>query len=264
MRAGIRAIVLFFFAASAWAQLWVNIKPGAISYAEGPVYLDEVLLRFRPDQSHEVRKGQCLRTGRGRAEMQLGLAATLWLGEQSNLRMGESTPTNIQLFVDQGSIYVEVIEKYENLKIEIRVADAIVELKEIGSYRVDCTPPRLRVNEGLAQISRNQRKVKVKPGKSAELIPLKVRGFDNNPNDSLYIWASQRSNVLYGRIKQERDALLLQLRMADLIRQRQIEDGVRREAYSRIMQDQANEAQRLMEQQRAQQPPPGSPMPAGR
>jgi hypothetical protein len=257
MRRRSMVCILFLFAASAWAQFSVNIRPGAINYAEGQVYLEEQPLRYSAEKSHEVGKNQSLRTGIGKAEIQLGLAATLWLGEQGRVRMEESTHTNIHLSVDQGSIFVDVIEKFENQRIAIRLGDAVAELKEIGSYRLDSNPPRLRVYEGLAEILQQRRKAKVKPGKSADLIPhLKVSGFDKKQNDPLHVWAGQRSHVLYGRIKKTRNALLLQQRLADLAYQRQIEDETRRESSRRMMQAQANEAARILEQQRASQPQP--------
>jgi hypothetical protein len=249
---------LFLFAASAWAQLSVNIQPGAINHAEGQVYLDETPLQFRSDKSPEVEKGQYLRTGAGKAEIQLGLVGTFWLGEQGRLRMEDSNPSDIQLFVDQGSIFVELIDKFDNQRIAIRLGDAVAELKEVGFYRLDSNPPRIRVYDGLAEILQQRKKAKVKPGKSADFIPrLKVSGFDIKQNDPWHVWAAQRSDILYGRIKKARNALLLQQRLADLARQRRSEDDLRQESIDRTRQYQYDQAvQRISEQQKAQQPPP--------
>jgi len=207
MRTTSTVIVLICFAASTWAQLTVNINPGSINYGEGQVYLDGKPLQFNPRKMQEIKKWQDLRTGAGRVEIQLGLAATMWLGEQGRLRMDEANPANVQLFVDQGPVYVEVIEKFEYLRMAIHFGDAVVELKDIGFYRFDSNPPRLSVYAGLAEILQKYRKTRVKPGKSADLADgWKVSGFNKKQNDPMYVWVGARSDLLYGRIKQERNA----------------------------------------------------------
>jgi hypothetical protein len=235
MRTTSTVILLIFFAASAWAQLTVNINPGSINYAEGQVYVDGKPLQVNPGTAAEIKKWQDLRTGTGKAEIQLGLATTLWLGEQGRLRMN-----------------VELIEKFDYLRLAFHVGDAVVELNQIGFYRIDSNPPRCRVYNGLAEIVQKRLKAKIKPGRSADLDSgLKVSHFSDMKDDPLQTWATRRSEILFREIKQVRFAAFMQQQQMDRMLQRQIEEKTRQDTYMRIQQYQQNEIARIYAQQQA-------------
>jgi hypothetical protein len=205
MRIIATSCLIILLGVPAWAQQLVSAKAGTISYAEGIVYLNEAPLEFVSDRLQVVQKGQSLRTDLGRAEVQLGTYASLWLDNNAKLRMEDSNLTNPQLRVESGSIIVEIIEKLENNKITMRFGESVFTFEEIGICRFDSKNPQLSVYEGKADILKGNKKAKIKQGRRADLLRnLKLSKFDIKQRDQFRTWVDSRSGLLYGAIKETR------------------------------------------------------------
>jgi hypothetical protein len=233
-----KILLFLFLGTSAWAQYLVSVRAGLINYAEGLVYLDEKPFEFRADRLQELAKGQYLRTGPGKVEVQLGPAASLWMGECGSLEMLDPDITDIRLRIETGSVFIEIIEEYENNKINIQLGTAGIELKETGLYRLDCMPPKLYAFNGKAEIQDENTKKTVKQGKFADLgNNIEISEFDRDRNDPFYKWTNQRSHVIFGRIRyarimegleRQRESMRLQWELDNLVRQQRLEEERRK------------------------------------
>lgn len=212
--------LIFLLAASASAQQWLGVQAGIINYAQGIFYIDGEQLQFPEARFREIPKGKTLCTGDGWVEIQLGPYAFLWMGEEGTLRMEDPSPADTQLLIERGSILVEIYVETKGNKIGIRCGETVVELKEVGLYRIDSGKPQLRVYEGKAAIQRAGIKATVKQGRAADFSGnLKVVRFDTKQTDTLYEHAMGRSYVLTGPIKEVRRQQLESQQRAEQARQ---------------------------------------------
>jgi len=118
------------------------------------------------------------------------------------LQMLDSSLTDILLRIDQGSVFVEVLEKHKNSRIRIQTGTAEIELKKVGLYRLDSQSNRFYVFDGKAEILNNLEKATLKKGRSAVLSSdLKTYKFNMDQSDSFHEWVQRRSFVVYSRIK---------------------------------------------------------------
>lgn len=210
MKAVIGMMTLLLGAAAAWAQQGVSVKPGILSHIEDAVYLDNAPVRDISGQTMEIPKGSCVQTGAGKAEIQLGMASTLWMGEQGRLCLETVHLSEPRIRAERGSAFIEIIESYKGHAIVIHAGEAMVRLKDAGVYRLDFDLAQLHVYEGRAEIRLKDRKTAVKSGKIAGFSgAIKTWKADTREQDGLHDWASQRSYVLYGRIKENRRAAFM-------------------------------------------------------
>jgi hypothetical protein len=251
MRIIATSCLIFLFGVSAWAQKLVSAKAGTVSYAEGMVYLNEEPLEFSANRLQVMGKGQSLRTGLGRAEVQLGVYASLWLDNNTKLQMEDANLTNIQLLIESGSIIVEIIEKSETNKITMRFGESVFTFEEIGTYRFDSKNPQLSVYEGSAYIFKGHKKGKVKQGRSADLLRnLKSSKFDIRQRDQFRTWEDYRSGVLYGVIKETRAKQQMLQAWENQRRQEQVAYAEReRQRNAEMMQQSIQSEQKIQQQQ---------------
>jgi len=238
MRVFGKIFLLLFFASPVWAQHVVSVRAGLINYVEGQVYLDEAPFEFNADHLQELEKGQYLRTGSGKAEVQLGPGASLWMDENGSLQMVNPSLTDTRLRIERGSIFIEIIEKYKNNKISIQMGTSVIELKKTGLYRLDSASPYLYVFNGKAEIRENRNRITVKQGKFADLNNnLEISKFDKDWKDTFRDWTAHRSFVIYHRIKLAR----------------MMEGMAQRMAGRRLMWEMENFARQQIQQQQQQQ-----------
>jgi hypothetical protein len=184
------------------AQQWIGVQAGLVNYAEGIFYIDQEQLQFPEARFREVAKGKSLRTGSGWVELQLGPGAFLWMGEEGVLQMEDPNLINTQLLIERGSILVEVYEQTAKNKISLRFGEAVIALKEVGTYRIDSKPPQLRVYYGKAEILAAGRSWIVKQGRAADLKKNpQVARFDTKQIDPLQQIAARRSALLSSSIQ---------------------------------------------------------------
>jgi hypothetical protein len=253
MRIIATSCLIFLFGVSAWAQRLVSAKAGTVNYSEGIVYLNEAPLEFIADRLQVVEKGESLRTDKGRAEVQLGAYASLWLDNNAKLRMEDSSLTNILLQVEYGSVMVEIIEKSKNNRITMRFGDSVFTFEEIGVYRFDSKNPQLSVYEGRADIFGEKKKAKVKQGRKADLLHnLKLSKFDIRQRDQFRTWSDYRSGVLYGSIKAIRARQQMLQALENQRRQAQLTEAVVEKARYDEMMQRADQASQQIQQQQQQ------------
>jgi hypothetical protein len=206
MRLIARTFLLLCFTASVWAQNVISVRAGLISYAEGVVYLDKEPFEFRSANLVEVSKGHRLQTASGRAEVQLGPAATLWLAENGSLRMVDQSLTDARLSLEQGSIYIEIIEKIKKNRVRVNLDTFVVEMKETGAYRLDYGTRQLYVYEGKAVIKGKRKEFKVKENTRISLPREDKEAMTKSqiPSDwraGVPRWVVYRSYVVYNRAR---------------------------------------------------------------
>jgi len=256
MRLIVQIFLFLFFASYAWSQYLVSVRAGLINHAEGLVSLDNKPLQFRTDHLQELTKGQYLRTYSGKVELQLGPAASLWMGESGSLQMVNPNITDTRLRIEKGSIFIEIIEKYKKNRISIQLGESVIELKEIGLYRLDSELQHLYVFNGKAEIRRNQKKATVKQGKFSDLDNnLKTSKFDKNQEDSLHTWMTHRSNVLYMRIKRARRMQDRRIHMETRNMMWQAEQLARRQVWEQQRRQQQQQQQQQRNQTQQLTPP---------
>src|SRR5277367_2397475 len=104
-------LALFLLGAhAAWAQYVVSAHAGTIEYTKGQVSVDGQPFQSTPLKFPQLRAGQELRTGNGRAEILLGPGVFLRLGENGAVRMLDTRLEYAQIEVQQGTALVEVVE----------------------------------------------------------------------------------------------------------------------------------------------------------
>ncbi|NLV29551.1 MAG: hypothetical protein GXY47_00230 [Acidobacteria bacterium] len=198
----------------AGAQQTVNIMPGYVSFARGGASLDGILLVYDLGRAQYVREGQRLVTGDGRAEIQLGLWATLWIGERAEVRFERLGHDRASLRVERGRAWLEIVDGDEPPVLELHFGDASAETREPGLYLLEGDPFRLGVYAGRAEVRRGGKTKKVKAGKAADFVRgIGVYRFDREKKDALRVWVDYRSHLLYGRIKLARAERLLRQRL---------------------------------------------------
>src|SRR2546429_425382 len=87
-----RAIASFLFSATLSAPAWANANansavPGTLNYVEGKVSIGEETLDSKSIGSAEVKPGQSLTTGSGKAEVLLTPGVFLRVGDNSTVTM---------------------------------------------------------------------------------------------------------------------------------------------------------------------------------
>ncbi|MEJ2110166.1 MAG: hypothetical protein P8Z37_09690 [Acidobacteriota bacterium] len=212
------AICFIIYAFSpAQAQYIVNARAGLITSAHGQLYLDKKPFHFTQNRYEELAKGQRLETTSGLAEIQLGPAASLWMGLQGSIGMLSPNITNTVVRLERGEIFIEIAEKYKKNKISVQLGNAVVELKEIGRYYINSTPPQLHVLEGKAGIQRNDRGKTVKKGKAVDLSDrMNIFAFREDWSNQLLDWANKRSNILFYPVRMARRMEALRRQMDNL------------------------------------------------
>lgn len=263
MKFAIIILALFLVIAPAYPQYSVSIKAGTISYAEGQAFLNQTLITENKNHIQEIAKGSILQTGSGKAEVQLGVSGALWMGNLGILQMEDTNLNNIQLRIDRGSMFIEIIEQIEDHTITLHAGNAEIQLSEIGIYRLDSDASQLRVYSGKAEIHLKNKKILATPGKLVNFADrLKTSRFSDKQSDSFNYWTAQRSQLLYGKIKEARKEAFMKKQLYDLQQQRITEDSARSNAKHTIQEIQAEEASRQWEMQKKPVLPENYPYPA--
>jgi len=190
--------LLLLSAYAARAQYVVGARAGTIHYIEGQVSVDGQPVRMTHLQFPMLQTGEVLRTGNGRAEVLLGPAVFLRLGEHGALRMLNTSLENTQVEMQQGSALVEVVEMPEGSDIHVMAGTARTGFKGMGLYRFEAGSNELRVFGGTAEVFAADRTAEAGRGRVVHLGgALSVSKFDPRKKDALHQWAARRSFLLY-------------------------------------------------------------------
>jgi hypothetical protein len=175
--------------------------PGTLNYVEGQASMGDQKLDSRSVGSANLQNGQVLETGNGKAEILLTPGVYLRLGNNSSVKMVSSNLTNTQVALNQGEAMLEVDQIYPQNNIHISQSGADTRVVKTGLYDFDASDQMVRVFDGKAIVSADDRNTTVKKGHEVALNAgkIKAQGFDEKAvtqNDDLYRWSSLRSEYL--------------------------------------------------------------------
>lgn len=194
------AIMLFgtFSVSLANAQSVVSARSGLVHYFEGKVLLDGQPLRVETGKFPELRDGATFRTEEGRAEILLTPGVFLRLGENSEVKMISSRLTSTRLELLQGSALVECAEIVKGTSVTFLLAGKEIPFQKKGLFRLDATPPLLRVYSGEAAVISQGVTTTVKDGREVALDSslIVATKFNKDDGDALYRWAKRRAGYL--------------------------------------------------------------------
>ena len=139
------------------AQKVVSARAGLITYLQGPAFLNGKRVVLKTARFPQMRNGEILSTGRGRAELLLSPGVVLRLSESSQLRMDDAQLSNTRVTLQQGETLVEVVQLAEGNRVQVELGETSTELIRAGLYRFGISPngtaqSRLRVYGGEALV----------------------------------------------------------------------------------------------------------------
>jgi hypothetical protein len=206
--------MLLFYAGVAllplMAQKVVSARAGLITFLQGPAFVDGKRVVLKTARYPQMRDGESLSTGRGRAEMLLAPGVILRLAENSQVRMDDTRLVSTRVTLQRGDALIEVVRLAEDNRIQVRLSETTTELARAGLYRFGTERKTLRVYGGEALVRSGANTASVKRGMEVDLDPgpdpnldpslhagLAVRKFDRKQTDFLHAWAARRSFELF-------------------------------------------------------------------
>ncbi len=200
-----KAITGFFLAATLSAPAWaVNTNastavPGTLNYLEGNVSIADQTLNSKSIGSAQLRAGQSLTTGTGKAEVLLTPGVFLRVGDNSSVKMVSPTILNTEVDLQHGQAMLEVEQILPENDIRVTEDGATTRILKTGLYDFNSNAGWVRVFDGKALVDDNGGEVKLKGGRELDLgpaAPPKAHKFDKNANEEsdLYRWSSLRSS----------------------------------------------------------------------
>ncbi len=175
-------------------------RPGSLNYVEGQASIEGQSLGPEVIGKTELKAGQSLETGVGKAELLLTPGVFFRLGDNSSVMMISPTLTDTELRLDKGEATVEVAELHPENNVVIAEDGAKVRLTKTGFYDFDADHYIVRVYQGEANVEVNGKDIEVK--KEHQLAfnaggSMKPEKFDKEQvQDDLYRWSSLRSSYL--------------------------------------------------------------------
>lgn len=181
------------------AQSVISARSGLIHYIEGDVFAADQKVVVSATSFPELKDGQVLRTGEGRAEVLLNPGAFLRIGENSSVRMVTARLTDTRLEFLSGSVIIEcddLLKEKDNL-LTVVYQDVTVQLEKSGIYRFDSSPAQLRVYEGQADVKTASNVLTVKEGRLLSFAgAVTTEKFDAGVGDALSRWSKRRAENL--------------------------------------------------------------------
>jgi hypothetical protein len=176
--------------------------PGTLNYVEGQASMGDQNLDAKAVGSATLQAGQEMETGNGKAEILLTPGVYLRLGSNSSVKMISSGLMNTQVAVNRGEAMLEVDQIYKENNLQISQPGADTRIEKNGLYNFNAEASQVRVFDGKALVSVNDRRTTVKGGHELAFNTdgkMKAQGFNKNDvrqNDDLYRWSSLRSEYL--------------------------------------------------------------------
>jgi hypothetical protein len=175
--------------------------PGTLNYVEGEASIESQTLDSKGIGTAGLQNGQLLETGNGKAEILLTPGVYLRLGNNSSVKMISNSLTDTQVRLDRGEAMVEVDQLYNENNLRIIQPGAETRLVKTGLYDFHATNGGVRVFEGKAVVTFDDRSTTLKKNHQLELsnAKLKATSFDKDQvtkSDDLYRWSSLRSQYL--------------------------------------------------------------------
>jgi hypothetical protein len=185
------------------AQKVVSAKAGLISYLQGPAFVDGKRVFLKTARFQQMKNGETLSTGRGRAELLLAPGVVLRLSENSQVCLDDNQLADTRITLQRGDALIEIVQLPEGNRVQARLGETTTDLTRAGLYRFgmaqnDTTPSTLRVFGGEALVRSGSGMADAKRGMSVQLdSALAVKKFDRKQTDALHAWAARRSFDLF-------------------------------------------------------------------
>uniref|UniRef100_E6PXD7 FecR protein domain-containing protein n=1 Tax=mine drainage metagenome TaxID=410659 RepID=E6PXD7_9ZZZZ len=176
-------------------------RPGTLNYVEGTAYLQGKLLSSKDIGSTELKTGQMLTTGDGKAEMLLTPGVFLRIDDNSAIRMVSPRLMQTQIELVQGKAAVEVDDIHKDNDLEIIVGGVRTQMIQNGYYEFDANHPMAMVFKGKAAVATGNDKYKLIKASQEFALSDNLSGkpshFDEAANEGeLYKWSNLRSEYL--------------------------------------------------------------------
>jgi hypothetical protein len=193
-----RLLVLCALIGPISAQKVVSARAGLITLVQGFASLDNRRVALKATRFPQMKDGEALSTGRGRAELLLSPGVILRLAENSRVRLTDTQLSDTQVEIESGDALIEVLQLPEGSRIQIHLADTVTEFTRTGVYRFGSVQKTLRVYGGEASVRSGSVTAVVKRGMTVSLnSALAVEKFDRKQTDALHNWAARRSFDLF-------------------------------------------------------------------
>lgn len=184
------------------AQPIVWSKAGVVTYGEGKIYVDDRLVAVPLARSLVVGENAVLHTGVGEAEVLLGPCASMWVGQDSSVRLISSALADARIELLTGSVVVASGSLPRGAKLTLLMATVIAPIRR-GAYRFDAQPPEVKVLSGWIAVRRAEKQIFVGGGRLLVFEPQpKVRKFEMHVADPLEDWSRERAITLGGNLSQ--------------------------------------------------------------
>ncbi len=175
--------------------------PGTLNYVEGSASVDGRVLNNRSVGSIELKAGQELTTGAGKAEILLTPGIFLRVDDHSTVKMISPELEQTQVELESGRVGVEVDQIFPQNMIQIVDNGVTTQLMKTGYYEFSSQPPQAKVFDGEAQVEVRQGQWEKVKGHHEIALQTeqheKTFDFNSHPtNDALYNWSKLRSQYL--------------------------------------------------------------------
>ena len=184
-------LTLLLFAPLAPAQRVVNARAGMIYYAEGIITVDGQSLRStgRPPL---LQTGQVAASQRGHAEILVGPDVVLWTGTGAEVRFDNTSVAEAHVSLLAGSVMIEIKRATAGNRLQIQVGNRTPEVRQVGIYRFDLAPQRMRAFNGEIVL----REQNIKAMRGQEIAEDMLHVFDRRDTDEFFYWTALRSLTL--------------------------------------------------------------------
>ena len=182
-------------------QSVISAKAGVVHYTEGDVTVVVGKVATPVEMKTggrytELKDGQELATGEGRAEILLNPGVFLRLGENSTIKMISTRLSDTRLELTRGVALVEVAEVSKDNAVTVIVKDSAVAFSKMGLVRMDADGG-IRVYKGEAQVMAGGTPQTLKEGREMQFAAgTVIAKFDAKVGDPLYRWANRRAEYL--------------------------------------------------------------------
>jgi hypothetical protein len=177
----------------------IPAHPGMLNYVEGQARINGQIVTNSNVGTVDVREGQVIETGVGKAEVLLTPGVFLRLGDNTAVRMDAAGLTDTRIAVLRGHAMVEADNLQKGNNISVLDEGIVSRLEKNGIYSFATNPREVATYDGKIQATANDKSVEL--GKGHETNPqgiLVSAKFDRkaNENDPLYQWSSVRSQYV--------------------------------------------------------------------
>lgn len=180
------------------AQSVVSTHAGVVHYFEGLVAINGTPLQAQFGRFPEIPEGAELRTAQGRAEVLLGPGVMLRVAEDSAVKILSSSLADTRLELIAGSAILQSKDTLPGNSVTVFHKDWQMRVPHQGVYRIDSTPPQMRVYNGEVEVRTAEgAPVIAKAGQTLPfaslLVPDQTLGA---PGDGFNEWAFDRSEAV--------------------------------------------------------------------